>query len=160
MNSFFQQIYGPDYTSRFPETKLQLDWTRPQQHNHANLIKAILDPLKSISLVTLQQSDQLNAVENEANIVQQLVSAYLDTKIASEPSVMIVTPHHLQRIAIKRKLEMLSNCIIPVDTVEKMQGQECELIIACFSCTNNKRSRNNEFLRDFRRWNVALSRAR
>ncbi|KAK4516584.1 uncharacterized protein ATC70_011559 [Mucor velutinosus] len=161
LNSFFQQIYGPDYTSRFPETKLQLDWTRPQQHHHASIIQAILDPLKSISLVKLQQPPvATNAVENEANIVQQLVSAYLDSNIRPKPSVMIVTPHHQQRIAIKRKLDMLSSSAIPVDTVEKMQGQECELIIACFSCTNNKRSSSNEFLRDFRRWNVALSRAR
>ncbi|KAG1060417.1 hypothetical protein G6F42_027986 [Rhizopus arrhizus] len=93
-------------------------------------------------------------------MVQQLVSAYLDSNVGHKPSVMVVTPHHQQRIAIKRKLDMLSDSVIPVDTVEKMQGQECELIIACFSCTNNKRSRNNEFLRDFRRWNVALSRAR
>ncbi|KAF1797417.1 hypothetical protein V8B55DRAFT_1516331 [Mucor lusitanicus] len=161
LNSFFQQIYGPDYTSRFPETKLQLDWAKPQERHHASIIQAILDPLKSIALVKLQQPPAAaNAVENEANMVQQLVSAYLDTNTRHKPSVMIVTPHHQQRIAIKRKLDGLSSSVIPIDTVEKMQGQECELIIACFSCTNNKRSRNNEFLRDFRRWNVALSRAR
>lgn len=126
------------------------------------MVQAILDPLKSIALVKLQQQQPsaANAVENEANMVQQLVSAYLDSNAGHKPSVMVVTPHHQQRIAIKRKLDMLSDSVIPVDTVEKMQGQECELIIACFSCTNNKRSRNNEFLRDFRRWNVALSRAR
>ncbi|KAL9556985.1 hypothetical protein MBANPS3_001622 [Mucor bainieri] len=162
LNSFFQQIYGPDYTSRFPETKLQLDWTKlEQQHPHASVIQAILDPLKSIALVKLQQPPAAaNAVENEASLVQQLVSAYLDANTRHTPSVMIVTPHHQQRIAIKRKVDSLSSTVIPVDTVEKMQGQECELIIACFSCTNSKRSRNNEFLRDFRRWNVALSRAR
>jgi superfamily I DNA and/or RNA helicase len=104
-------------------------------------------------------------VETEAGIVQQLVEAYLAARIADslvpinrdadEPKVMVVTPHHQQRVAIQRRL---SSYAIPIDTVEKMQGQECDLIIACFSCTNNKRG--NEFLRDFRRWNVALSRAR
>lgn len=107
--------------------------------------------------------------ETEASVVERLVTAYLDTLIENvspslipinrdrnEPSLMIVTPHHKQRIAIQKRIPEG----IPVDTVEKMQGQECDLIIACFSCTSNKRFGNYEFLRDFRRWNVALSRAR
>lgn len=109
-----------------------------------------------------------NMVEIEADIVQQLVRVYLTAREKNlslsqipinrdrdEPTVMVVTPFNKQRIAIQRVLDKS----IPVDTVEKMQGQECDLIIACFSCSN-KRSNVNEFIRDFRRWNVALSRAR
>lgn len=181
MNEFFKQVYGPDYTSRYPRIKLHLDLTKSsylQQQSDATaknskseLIKSILNPSQSISLVRLKCTNKNNSydmVEAEAVIVQSIVEAYLESKIknvspaqipvnrdSKEPSVMIVTPHNKQRIAIKRRVSK----DIPVDTVEKLQGQECDLIIACFSCSN-KRAGEYEFLRDFRRWNVALSRAR
>lgn len=106
-------------------------------------------------------------VEAEAEVVEMIVDLYLKAREKNvspaqipvhrdmdEPKVMIVTPHNKQRIAIKRRLP---SCV-PVDTVEKMQGQECDFIIACFSCSATQHS--YQFLRDFRRWNVALSRAR
>jgi hypothetical protein len=151
-------VYGPDYTSRYPHLKLNLDW---QSMDGFDLVKSVLEPSQAISLVKLKSlgGSTFDAVETEAGIVQQLVEAYLasntDTTINRDPQVMVVTPHHQQRVAIQRRI---SSKAIPVDTVEKMQGQECDLIIACFSCTNHKRG--NDFLRDFRRWNVALSRAR
>ncbi|CAO3639118.1 unnamed protein product [Mucor hiemalis] len=177
LNEFFRQVYGPDYTSRYPKIKLHLDWNKASYlqlaENKSNLIKSILDPSQSISLVKLKCTNENKMLydmeEIEAKVVEQLVTAYLDTQIENvspslipinrdlnEPSLMIVTPHHKQRIAIQRRIPDG----IPIDTVEKMQGQECDLIIACFSCTSNKRFGNYEFLRDFRRWNVALSRAR
>jgi hypothetical protein len=153
-----------------------LDWNKPnlleqKEKNKFDLLKSILDPSQSISLVKLKctnKSQVYDMVEIEADIVKQLVDVYLGSQMEnvppaqipvnkdlSEPTVMIVTPHNKQRIAIQRKV----SSSIPVDTVEKMQGQECDLIIACFSCSN-KRAGGYEFLRDFRRWNVALSRAR
>lgn len=183
MNEFFKQVYGPDYTSRYPRIKLHLDWNKPtnllleEQQNKFDLVKSILNPAQSISLVKLKctnnnKNQVYDMVETEADIVKQLVDVYLASQMENvpaaqipsnkdldEPSVMIVTPHNKQRIAIQRKVSSLSAVHIPVDTVEKMQGQECDLIIACFSCTN-KRTAGYEFLRDFRRWNVALSRAR
>lgn len=54
-----------------------------------------------------------------------------------------MTPHHAQRYAVLRQLAELkisevvpgsgkSECGAVVDTVEKMQGQECDLTIACY----------------------------
>jgi hypothetical protein len=171
LNEFFQQVYGSDYTSRYPKIKLHLDWNNipaKLQYKNLDLIKSILEPSHSISLVKLKGSGRhLDMVEVEAKIVQQIVDVYFNSRVKNvspsqipvnrdvdEPSVMIVTPHNKQRIAIKKRVGS-----VPVDTVEKMQGQECDLIIACFSCSN-KRAGGYQFLRDFRRWNVALSRAR
>ncbi|KAI9264518.1 P-loop containing nucleoside triphosphate hydrolase protein [Helicostylum pulchrum] len=172
LNEFFKQVYGPDYTSRYPKIKLHLDWKKicPSVRK-LDLIKSILNPDQSISLVKLEctEANQVyNMVELEAKIVAHLVRVYLTARSENvpdsliptnrdrdEPTVMIVTPFNKQRIAIQREV----GGTIPVDTVEKMQGQECDLIIACFSCSN-KRENVNEFIRDFRRWNVALSRAR
>ncbi|KAI8967276.1 hypothetical protein BDF20DRAFT_901567 [Mycotypha africana] len=203
LNEFFRQVYGPEYTSRFPKIKLHLDLELlekeeetedPHLMSHDSssnnikkktdfkLIKSILDPSKPISLVKIVRNSSSSssmsdfhqdkeAVEKEAEIVQTLIESYLCARIKNvdasqipanhakqEPLAMVVVPHHQQRVAIKRRIPHF----IPVDTVEKMQGQECDLVIACFSCMNNtgRGKKTNEFLRDFRRWNVALSRAR
>lgn len=128
------------------------------------MIKDILNPSQAITLVKLNGGGTSDMVEAEASVVEQIVQVYLEARERNvspaqipvnrdmdEPKVMIVTPHNKQRIAIERRVR------VPVDTVEKMQGQECDFIIACFSCSNK---RSYQFLRDFRRWNVALSRAR
>ena len=57
--------------------------------------------------------------------------------------VFVVTPHHAQRYAVLRHLDKLGiSEVAPgsgrseggavVDTVEKMQGQECDLTIVCY----------------------------
>ncbi|KAI7889188.1 uncharacterized protein EV154DRAFT_424222 [Mucor mucedo] len=168
LNEFFQQVYGPDYTSRYPKIKLHLDWTGIEDPK-LNLIQRILDPTQAMTLVKLEGFGFDNSVvEAEADVVKTIVELYLEARQTNvspahipvhrdtdEPKVMIVTPHNKQRIAIKRRVPSA----VPVDTVEKMQGQECDFIIACFSCASSHQ-RNYQFLRDFRRWNVALSRAR
>lgn len=159
-------MYGPDYVSRRPDSQLELDWNLlTEQDNDIELIKSIMDPTKSISLVKLK-SDNINfdPVQSEATIVQKLIRTYFTVKketLVDKDGVdaMIVTPHHIQRVAIQRSVDELSlDAKIRISTVEKLQGQECDLVFACFSCFNHVRGA--EFLRDFRRWNVALSRAK
>ncbi|KAI8373339.1 hypothetical protein BD560DRAFT_394681 [Blakeslea trispora] len=169
LNEFFKHVYGPDYTSRRPLQKLQLDWNNLSDDiktkKRLEEIQRILNPDKPIALVKVSsKSKDYDAVEHEARIVCDIVMCYLasctNTTQGSidEPKVMIVTPHHQQRIAIQKTTRQFSK-EIKVDTVEKMQGQECDLIIACFSFIKNH-TNSYEFLRDFRRWNVALSRAK
>ncbi|KAI7908098.1 P-loop containing nucleoside triphosphate hydrolase protein [Cokeromyces recurvatus] len=173
LNEFFQHIYGSEYKSRYPENDIQFNWTLVMNTTKKlELIKSILDPCHPISLVKVKcdNKDEDDTVETEAKIVQQLLEIYLkiynrdsshsNQKDDDETNVMIVTPLHKQRVAIQRRVNLLPQANnISIDTVEKMQGKECNLLIACFSCVN-KKFKNYEFLRDFRRWNVALSRAR
>jgi len=50
---------------------------------------------------------------------------------------------------------------LQINTVEKMQGQEADLVILCFGFLDlNEITRESEFLFDRNRWNVAVSRAR
>src|SRR4051794_8647970 len=50
---------------------------------------------------------------------------------------------------------------LQINTVEKMQGQEADLVISCFGFLDlNEITRESEFLFDRNRWNVAISRAR
>ena len=78
----------------------------------------------------------------------------------------IVTPYHLQGVRIARALA-LSHGIDPdtarraVDTVERYQGQERDVIVLSMSAGDPETISNEEtFLLDAQRINVALSRAR
>jgi superfamily I DNA and/or RNA helicase len=144
-----------------------MDWSKlSETYDNLELLKSILDPKKSISLVKLKSNSlDFDPVQSEALIVQKLVKIYYEARIKEDAtdeddlSVMIVTPHHIQRVAIQRRIDEISlKTKIRINTVEKLQGQECDLVFACFSCFNHVRGA--EFLRDFRRWNVALSRAK
>ncbi|RCH95017.1 hypothetical protein CU097_007720 [Rhizopus azygosporus] len=162
MNRFFKLVYGPDLISRNPERKLKLR----EKDMKDDLVRSILDPSRAISLVNVQVPVYLisQMQEVEANIVCKLVDAYLGS--LKEPSmpvrqdapkVMVIAPYVKQCVAIKRRLNNVSDKIL-VGTVDKMQGQESDLIIACYVCKLN--DYRNDFLVDFRRWNVTLSRAK
>ncbi|KAG0744491.1 hypothetical protein G6F23_005167 [Rhizopus arrhizus] len=168
LNEFFQKVYGPDFISRYPKLTLHLN----SEAIKNNLVRSILDPSHAFSLVNVKiPEDRMHHVlEEEANIVHLLVNSYLKSlkkgldsrlvpasKSMDAPKVMVVAPYVKQCVAIKRKLSGLSETV-PVGTVDKMQGQECDLVIACYTCKLN--SYQSKFLIDFRRWNVTLSRAR
>ncbi|KAF9159765.1 Tripartite DNA replication factor [Actinomortierella ambigua] len=56
---------------------------------------------------------------------------------------------------------MYPNATIKIDTIEKMQGQEADLVIACFALFDeNALLSQMEFLYNINRWVVGLSRAR
>lgn len=145
-----------------------------------NCIRLALDPSKSITIVRVPKSseqpengyDVFSETETEAQIVADIVNAHLTARLDPEkkpvssmlkshdrPHVLIVTPHHRQRLAVERRLKERHQIGFKVNTVEKMQGQECELVIACFAFRAITDTRV-DFLLDFKRWNVAASRAR
>ncbi|KAI7879184.1 P-loop containing nucleoside triphosphate hydrolase protein [Lichtheimia hyalospora FSU 10163] len=167
LNSFFKQVYGDDLAAHYPKRILQHDWQKWKMDNVSQL-QAALDPKKSISLVKINMNDDdMTEEEIEAQVIAKLVHAHLTTRVDPtattskniKPHVMVVTPHHRQRVAVEHQLEQ---CVpmnqVTVDTVEKMQGQESELVIACFAF--NDVGGKIDFLLDFKRWNVAISRAR
>lgn len=171
MNSFFKQVYGDDLAAHYPKRILQHDWQKLKTDNVSQL-QAALDPKKSISLVKINigdnEVDEETEEEVEAKVIAKLVHAHLTTRVdpatstSKKPHVMIVTPHHRQRVAVEHRLEqwgVASKGQVTVDTVEKMQGQESELVIACFAF-NDVGGNKIDFLLDFKRWNVAISRAR
>lgn len=155
-------MYGPHYVSRKPDLQLELDWNHLilYDDDRLDMIRSIMDPQKSISLVKLKSNvSTFDPVQSEAMVVQQLIQVYDQINTIQGGDIMVVTPHHVQRVAIQRCIDELNlNHTIRISTVEKLQGQECDLVFACFSCFNHVRGA--EFLRDFRRWNVALSRAK
>ncbi|KAF0444406.1 P-loop containing nucleoside triphosphate hydrolase protein [Gigaspora margarita] len=174
LNNFFQKIYGDDYISRNPSLALNFEDDKLSHIEPA--IRKILLPGSGITLVklSLKNHEELESLSEkilrgEADVVAKIVSAYFDAsrktnQDSDKPSLFIVTPHHRQRCAItSRVTEYLSNpeFSLNINTVEKMQGQEADLVIACFGFLDvDEIARESNFLFDRNRWNVAISRAR
>lgn len=78
--------------------------------------------------------------------------------------VLIVTPHHEQRLAVEQRIrKFFPNDIsrIFINTAEKAQGKTALLVIICCSVFSQAQMRRDtEFMLAFPRLNVALSRAR
>ena len=79
----------------------------------------------------------------EATVVAQLVVAYQERhkRGSDESSVFVVTPHHSQRRAIIAAIKAEQALVgvddeesfsYVVDTVERMQGQERDLVIVAY----------------------------
>lgn len=79
-----------------------------------------------------------------------------------QDGLFIVSPHHVQIRAIVRALA--AQGLRPpffVDTVEKMQGQECESVIVSYGLADPEYAmQEGEFIYNLNRLNVAITRAR
>ena len=124
------------------------------------------------------------ALQQEAQLVGQLLAYYFLSRIASpaggwshelDPSktddgVFVVTPHHTQRIEVEKAWvqwrERLPAGVragrVVVDTVEKMQGQEKDLVIVCYGggLGDLDEAHELDFVYTRERINTALTRAR
>ncbi|CAG8715862.1 20934_t:CDS:10, partial [Dentiscutata erythropus] len=182
LNNFFQKIYGEDYISKQPDLKLNFEDDKLLHIDNPD-IRKILSPETAIALVklSLKNNDQGSSQPNisgllsekvlhaEADVVAKIVTAYFDSPRKPDPqhrkpSLFIVTPHHRQRQAVQSRLNNYLSSPkynLKINTVEKMQGQEADLVIACFVFLDqNEIVRESDFLFDRNRWNVAISRAR
>ena len=91
-------------------------------------------------------------------------------------SIFVITPHHEQRIAIAQMCRRLlsiprsqssiakDGAEVVINTVEKLQGQECEMSIVAYSFTQDKLfksgSTESRFILDRNRINVSTTRAK
>ncbi|EOD23429.1 hypothetical protein EMIHUDRAFT_458027 [Emiliania huxleyi CCMP1516] len=89
-----------------------------------------------------------------------------------DESVFVVTPHHVQRVAVLRAIEerqiplqhvevaTVEKVHEEVATVEKMQGQERDLVVACYAGLDLDERNELGFAYSRERLNVAVSRAK
>ncbi|CAB5368504.1 unnamed protein product [Rhizophagus irregularis] len=169
LNSFFQMIYGKDYKiSPLKETKLlpSLLFEDPDSR-----IKRILSPDSAIILVKLMARNkglrnnprtlEDKFLQTEVEVVEKIYISINNVEETKKPSLLVVTPSHRQRIAIQLKLKRYPNINLQIiDTTEKMQGKETDIVIACFGFYNLDKTSKKEFVFKINRWNVATSRAR
>ncbi|KAJ1561227.1 hypothetical protein HK096_005510, partial [Nowakowskiella sp. JEL0078] len=76
-------------------------------------------------------------------------------------TIFVVTPHRAQRSAIKAISDIANDQKITVDTVEKMQGDEADIVVACYGFSDaSQLELEIDFIFNSNRLNVALSRAK
>jgi DNA replication ATP-dependent helicase Dna2 len=105
----------------------------------------------------------------EADLIVRLVQQLLEHCTPARPtpfSCFVVTPHRNQRAAIQRRLRTLlrdtcpTNAKITVDTVERMQGQQADVVIVALGILDADRvAEELDFIYSLQRLNVAFSRA-
>ena len=125
-------------------------------------LDACLDPSKSLVVVQLDHVECRESSSVEAHFIAKAVKRLINDYSVSAYEIGIISPHRLQNNLILAVLkETLSEGMkMPkIDTVERMQGLEFDIVI--FSATaSDKEVIHSPFLRDYRRLNVILTRAR
>ncbi|KAJ3250605.1 Tripartite DNA replication factor [Chytriomyces hyalinus] len=130
--------------------------------------KATETPLSTIVLseaLDLQSSFE-DHIRREADLVVKLVRFF--HTIAPTATMFVITPHRLQRTIITNRVtrelgpDLLRNHTVKIDTVERMQGRQADIIFACFGFSSHSPTFHNEldFIYNIRRINVSLSRPR
>jgi superfamily I DNA and/or RNA helicase len=127
-----------------------------------DLLDDQLDPSKSMVVVQLDHVGCRQSSEAEALWIAQAVKRLIQDYSVHIDEIGIISPHRLQNntisAALKEALPFLLK-LPKIDTVERMQGLEFDIVI--FSATvSDKEFIHSTFLKDYRRFNVALTRAR
>jgi len=97
----------------------------------------------------------------EAGLVRDIFLAMeVEESNACPETVSVITPHRAQRGLLKELLSDLKYHIKLIDTVERLQGGECQTIIVSGTQSDASAiSGNAEFILDLNRTNVIFSRA-
>ncbi|KAG0365645.1 Tripartite DNA replication factor [Gamsiella multidivaricata] len=179
LGTFMQRVYGPSYQVQTPGKSLPYSGGF-RGSSFPPEIRRTLDPDRSAICIELQltddacqesvsvRSDSRAAAYLEAVFVAGIVEYYLEM-VGQDTitSLFVAVPHHIQRLAILDKIQLpeleqkYPLAQIKVDTIEKMQGQEADLVVVCFALFNESTLVNEfAYLYSVHRWIVALSRAR
>ena len=124
--------------------------------------------INGIHLIDLNHKD--SSVENDTEseyikiIYNQLLGkSWIDKnnfkKTITEEDILVITPYNAQVINIKNKLHRNSK----VGTVDLFQGQEAPIVLVSYATSSPELMgvrRGSDFLFDFRRLNVSISRAK
>ncbi len=134
----------------------------PHHPLFGDLLDDYLDPSKSMVVVQLDHLGSQQSSPEEAEWIAKAVKRLIDDYSVSYEQIGIISPHRLQNNTILSALKEalpFSLTLPRVDTVERMQGLEFDIVI--FSATvSDKDTIHSSFLKEYRRFNVALTRAR
>ncbi|KAG0244302.1 Tripartite DNA replication factor [Mortierella sp. GBA43] len=180
LGTFMKKIYGPNYQIQTPSKTLPYGGGL-RGSSFPEEVRRVLDPDRSAICIELQltedktcqeaikvRSNSRAAAYLEAEFVAGVIVSYLEmVGKDTVTSLFVVVPHHTQRLSILNKLRLSELektyplAQVKVDTIEKMQGQEADLVVVCFALFDDFTLVNElAFLYSVHRWIVALSRAR
>lgn len=133
--------------------------------NHFTLNELILDVTKPEVLICHNQTGFDTRSEFEAALIAKIVAQYL-RKGVSAKEIAIITPFRAQVRQINKALaKLLNDALIKqdlfVDTVERIQGQERDVVIFSLSISDPfKVKQRTDFFFNPNRLNVALTRSK
>lgn len=121
----------------------------------------IINPKESKIFVDLNYSNTSSICEEEANKTSEIIQELIQNGIKSH-NIAIVCPFKSQCRLIYSKLKDFNiESEILIDTVEKMQGQERDIIFYCWTISDHEYvEKINEFFFNPNRLNVAITRAK
>lgn len=130
-----------------------------------NQFKQLLDPQHSVVFWDLQHKNETMRSRLEADAIADLLAELLRVGVSSD-EIGVIAPYRLQGRLIRNKLrrydwthEIRDNLI--VDTVERMQGQERDVILISMTTSDpNFAASLADFLFQPERLNVSITRAR
>ena len=125
-------------------------------------IRNILQDEKSIHQVNVTTGELWEDMnQEEADFIANMVDDALKNGI-KKSDIAVITPYRRQVKAIRSSLNKLDIGSLPlIDTVERLQGQDVDMIIISF-CVSSKTyfQMNKQFLLNPNRLNVMISRAK
>ena len=126
-------------------------------------IDRLIDPDKQVTLGIIDHQRHHQECEPEADLISH-IACRLITHFAVKPEqIAIISPHRAQNNRIRtRLLELLketSHDMPLIDTVERVQGAERDVIIFGFT-TSDRDHVTSPFLNNPNRFNVVITRAR
>jgi len=140
----------------------RLAWAKTD--STCSLVSEALCPSRPLVWVDFCHERSRTSSEEEAVMIAEMLVALCEGGVAPE-HVAVVTPYRRQARRIRARLEQLHTgiswraCLI--DTVERMQGQEREVVLVSLCASEfSFLHQQAEFIYDPRRLNVAATRAR
>lgn len=177
-------LYGDNYKPVNPDVsrrKIRLKPSKKKRKSSEEIFcEWFLDPQWPLAVGVLE--DVQAAVENQIEAeLTALLSVYLRENLIPpgmktaypqnekgdrafwQHELFIVSPHHAQIRAIRKALRGRWQWAAPpfVDTVDKMQGQQCETVIASYGVSDAETAlAEADFIYSLNRLNVSITRAR
>ena len=173
-----EQIYTPSYGSATPEIgSRRLQLAKPSGGDE--LADALVDPDYPLVIGVLDGVRASAENRLEAALVARAV-VRLRNRMQPSPrrkypdstegdlafwkdGLFVVSPHHVQIAAIRRALASAHDWHGSpfVETVDRVQGQECEAVIVSYGVSDVESAMNEkEFIYSLNRLNVSITRAR
>jgi len=163
LSDFTRLLYGEHYRQGRSTPLLSI---RSIDNSNSHLLGSLLEPSSSLYtlLVDSSSSCSFSSCSEDLDLESHLVYSLVNELVLriSPSSIFIITPHRMQRSAIKKQLSKnsFSNVLITCDTVERMQGKEAQCIILCMLYRQPEILENElDFIYNRQRINVSITRA-
>jgi superfamily I DNA and/or RNA helicase len=165
LSDFTRLLYGEYYRQGRSRPLLSI---RSIDNLNSYILGNLLEPYNSLYTILVDSSSSpscsFSSRSEDLNLESHLVYSIVNELVLriSPSSIFIITPHRMQRSAIKKQLSKnpFSNVLITCDTVERMQGKEAQCIILCMLYRQREILENElDFIYNRQRINVSITRA-